>query len=250
MTIWLVGGTSESRTIARRLSARQLPWVATVASDRACRLYTGLPGRIRTGRLTRATIGQFLAGERIRAIVDASHPFAVEISQLAAATGLPYLRFERSPVPARPPAVLLPDLEALLAPEYLENRTVLLLLGVKALPRFRNWHDRTELWARILPESQAQALAAGFPGERLILETPPVSPQKERSLWQKLGVQAVATKASGRAGGFATKLAVARELAVPLLTIARPVVDCPARTQDLAAVVRFCQTYEPSLGPG
>lgn len=243
MTIWLVGGTSESRAIARLLSDRALPWLATVASDRARRLYAGLPGRICPGRLTPETIADFLTREGIRAIVDASHPFAVEISRLAIATGLPYLRFERSQPSMLPPTVVLPDLEALLVPEYLQGKRVLLLLGVKALPKFERWHARADLWARILPESKALALAAGFPTERLILESPPVPPDRERQLWQTLQIDAVATKASGNPSGFATKQAIARELRIPLYAIARPKICYPRQTSDLASVLEFCQAF-------
>ncbi|MEO0948529.1 MAG: precorrin-6A reductase [Cyanobacteria bacterium J06641_5] len=241
MTIWVIGGTSESREIARMLSDRALPWVATVASDRARRLYAGLPGRVRAGCLTAQTIDRFLDREGIQVIIDASHPFAVEISQLAIATKRPYLRFERSQTPILLPAVALPNLEALLVPDYLAGKRVLLLLGVKALPDFRAWHDLTKLWARVLPESRELALAAGFPPEQLILETPPVPAERERLLWQNLQIDAVATKASGRPGGFETKQAIARELDIPLYAIARPPITYPRQTDNLEAILEFYQ---------
>ena len=241
MTIWLIGGTSESREIARLLCDRALPWVATVASDRACRLYAGLTGRVRTGLLTPQTIGEFLDCEDIRTIIDASHPFAIEISQLAIATGLPYLRFERSQAPILPPTIALPDLDALLGSDYLLGKRVLLLLGVKALAKFRSWHDLAELWARVLPESRELALAAGFPLERLIFATPPVPLERERQLWQTLRIDAAATKASGNPGGFAIKQAIARELNIPLYAIARPPMAYPCQTHEYATVLKFCQ---------
>ncbi|WP_245555435.1 precorrin-6A/cobalt-precorrin-6A reductase [Baaleninema simplex] len=49
--IWLIGGTSESRSIALQLSQQGCSWVATVVTPSAVRLYQGLPGQIHFGRL-------------------------------------------------------------------------------------------------------------------------------------------------------------------------------------------------------
>ena len=117
MTIWLIGGTSESRTIAQRLTQQGLPWLVTVVSPTAARLYAGLPGPIQSGALSPADIQSLIQQHSIRAIVDASHPFATEISKQAMATRLPYLRFERQVTPLEPPAESVPDLDTLLQPQ-------------------------------------------------------------------------------------------------------------------------------------
>ncbi|WP_017662073.1 cobalt-precorrin-6A reductase [Baaleninema simplex] len=238
--IWLIGGTSESRSIAQRLSQQGCSWVATVVTPSAVRLYQGLPGQVQVGALDAESVRGAIAKYGIRAIVDASHPFATEISHLAMSTGLPYLRFEREDYPLEPPAESLPDLEALFQPQYLENRRVLLTLGVKALPRFRPWQQRSRLWARILPTAEAQALQAGFSKEQLICDRPGTDIAAERALWQRLQVDTVVTKASGAPGGVPVKLAVARTLGVRLLVVDRPSLAYLQQTQDLDEVVAFC----------
>ena len=139
---WLIGGTSESRTIAQRLSQQGIDWVATVVTAAARRLYQGLPGQVQVGALEATGIQTLLKQYGICAIIDASHPFATEISHQAMATGLPYLRFERQRYSLVPPAESLSDLDTLFQPQYLENRRVLLTLGVKVLHRFRSWQSR------------------------------------------------------------------------------------------------------------
>ncbi|MEB3232868.1 MAG: precorrin-6A/cobalt-precorrin-6A reductase, partial [Leptolyngbyaceae bacterium] len=114
--IGLIGGTSESRAIAHHLSAANYPWVATVAAPRAVRLYAGLPGQVRVGPLNAAAFAHWCHTCGLRALIDASHPFATVISQQAIATGLPYLRFERPLTPLTPPAESLPDLDSLFHP--------------------------------------------------------------------------------------------------------------------------------------
>ncbi len=98
--IWLIGGTQESAEIARELVQQQIPYVVSVTSESARNLYPNNPlGAIWVDRLTAASLPQFLQQHNIGAVLDASHPFAVEISQLAIATctqwHIPYLRYER-----------------------------------------------------------------------------------------------------------------------------------------------------------
>lgn len=237
---WLIGGTSESRTIAQRLSQQGIDWVATVVTAAARRLYQGLPGQVQVGALDATGIQTLLKKYGVRAIIDASHPFATEISHQAMATGLPYLRFERQRYSLVPPAESLSDLDTLFQPQYLENRRVLLTLGVKVLHRFRSWQSRSHLWARILPAAESQAIQAGFTKEQLICDYPVSDAVTEKSLWQGLAVDTVVTKASGAPGGLPTKLAAAQALGVCLLVIDRPLLVYPQQTQELDAVVDFC----------
>ncbi|ESA38684.1 cobalt-precorrin-6x reductase [Leptolyngbya sp. Heron Island J] len=240
MTIWLIGGTSESRAIAQRLTKQGIPWLVTVVSPTAARLYAELPGLVQTGALTPAGIQALIQRHGIHAIVDASHPFADEISQQAMATGLPYLRFERPVCPLDSPAESLPDLDTLLQPQYLENRRILLTLGIKALHRFQPWQQRACLWARILPTAQTQAIQVGFKPEQLICDRSPTDALAEQALWQRLGIDTVVTKASGGPGGVPIKLAAAKTLGVRLLVIARPQMAYPQQTHTLDQVVEFC----------
>ncbi|UFP95482.1 cobalt-precorrin-6A reductase [Gloeobacter morelensis MG652769] len=241
--IWLIGGTGESRSIAQALTGARVPWVATVTTARAAGLYTGLPGQVGVGPLNAETLGAFLAAHRPRAVVDASHPFAAQISRLAMAAGLPYLRYERPSVSLAPETEQFPDFAALLHSQVLDRRRVLLTIGVKALPLLASLQGRAALWARVLPESAEQAHSAGFALNRLILTRPPVDAGAERELWQRLAVDTVVTKEGGEAGGVAVKQAVARQLGVRLVVIARPTLAYPRQTADLSEVLAFAQKF-------
>jgi precorrin-6A/cobalt-precorrin-6A reductase len=151
--LWLIGGTSDNRTLAQSLDRAALPWLADLA---------------------------------IRGIIDASHPFATEISQQAIAAAalrsIPYLRFERPTIPLEPPALKLPNLAAALCDQFLRDRLVLFTLGVKALPQILPWRDRVAaLWVRVLPESVAQAISLGFDLSEVIGQRLPVDPAQERA---------------------------------------------------------------------
>ncbi|MBD0336621.1 MAG: cobalt-precorrin-6A reductase [Cyanobacteria bacterium Co-bin13] len=256
--IWLIGGTGESAELARSLAALNIPCTVTVTTPSACALYPGAATlRIWVGQLTAATLPAFLQQENIAAILDASHPFAVEVSRLAIATAqtlpLPYLRFERSELQAAPaaPEIVFETVESLLSSAYLEGQRVLLTLGYRWLPAFQAWQNRATLFARILPSVPALngALAAGFTPDRLIALRPPVSEALERALWQQWQVTCVVTKASGAAGGEAIKRQVAQALGVPLVVLQRPKISYPQQTDSVAIALDFCRQIGAIVRP-
>ena len=203
------------------------------------------------GRLA-AGIEEFLQQQQIVAILDASHPYAVEISQSAIASALkqqiPYLRYERPVVEKQlnaPSAIALFNFDALLAGDYLQGQRVLLTVGYKSLQLFQPWHQKATLFARILPSATALAAAAnaGFTPDRLICLRPPISADLERALWRQWIISLVVTKASGTAGGEDIKRTIAAESGIPLIVINRPVVEYPQQTSDLSVALEFCRQH-------
>ncbi len=262
--IWLIGGTQDSAEIVRTLyeqvqneqvqneqvqkpdsaGATPLPCVITVTTESARSLYPVHPHfRIHVGTLTPDTLPQFLRDQQIIAILDASHPYAVQISQTAIALAqqhhLPYLRYERPTL--NPTGECLPLVRAN-GHSPLPHDRVLLTVGYRTLHEFQSWHDRATLFARILPSVTAlqAALAAGFTSDRLIALRPPISLELERALWQQWRISMVVTKASGQPGGEDVKRQLAAELGVKLVVIPRPVVQYPQQTSDVAIAVQFC----------
>ncbi len=235
--IWLIGGTRTSANVAQALAARDYPYVVTVTTAQAQRLYHLLPGTVVVTTLTLHTISAFLAAWSIHQIIDASHPFAVEISQLAMATAqhyqLQYLRFERPRVELDPAAELVPEMNTVLQATYFQGQRVLLTVGVKALPAFQSWALEGPVWARILPSSQTLAESYGFPAHQLILGRPPFTAKSETELWTQYAFDRVITKASGQDGGLDIKQAVALKLGIRLTIIDRPAIQYPYQTSDL-----------------
>jgi len=248
--LWLIGGTGESRELAEKLLPQGFSMVVTVTTPIAANLYPVHPClTVRVGRLTDQEIPPFLQRDNIQAIVDASHPFAVQISQIATRCAqqqnLPYLRFERLVLPVTDQMVEVPDLATLLTGNYLQRKRVLLTLGANWLPHFQPLQTEAILFARILPrlESLQTAIAAGFTPDRLIALRPPISENLERALWQQWQIEVVVTKASGISGGESRKQVLAQALGIPLIRIARPQTIPGEITHDLERVYEFCQTH-------
>lgn len=255
--LWLIGGTTESATLALAIASLGLPCIVTVTTAAAKALYPTTPMlQVWVGRLDSEQIKQFLQQQQVAAVLDASHPYAVEISrmviQAAAQQQIPYLRFERQAVDSQTDTssvIFLDSFETLLASDYLYQQRVLLTVGYKALPLFLNWQERSTLFARILPAvaSLEVAIASGFSSDRIIALRPPINAELEKALWRYWEISLVVTKASGVAGGEDVKRLVAAELGIPLVIISRPIVEYPQQTSDFSAALEFCKThiYQP-----
>ncbi|MEB3288368.1 MAG: precorrin-6A/cobalt-precorrin-6A reductase [Leptolyngbya sp.] len=279
--LWLIGGTGEAVALASALGALAIPCLVTVTTAAAARAYPPRPGlTVQVRTLTPDTLADFIHTQGIAAILDASHPFAVEISQgamaQAAGLNLPYWRYERPnlsaglvtsppdrsgfPTSECPPSnatgsgsspqcpgqpLRVPDLAAALRPDILGGQRVLLTLGYRWLAAFQPWQDRATLFARILPSPVAleAALAAGFLPERLIALRPPIGEGLEQALWQQWEITTVITKASGQPGGEDTKRRVAERLGAILVIIDRPPLVYPVLFHSLEETVVQCRQW-------
>ena len=271
--IWLIGGTQESAQLAAAIAEAQLACTVSVTTETAKQLYVfsvqkaenHAPLEVWVGRLTPETATSFLHQQQIVAVLDASHPYAVEISQLAIATttqlGIPYLRFERpdwkdargkdegggrkDEGEKKEKGLVFQSFSELVATDILQGQRALLILGYRPLALFQPWQDRATLFARLLPSVTAieAAIAAGFTPDRLFAMRPPISPDLEKALWQHWQISLVVTKSSGIAGGEDVKRQVAAELGIPLVAIARPPLIYPHQTSDLTTALAFCQQH-------
>jgi precorrin-6A/cobalt-precorrin-6A reductase len=244
--LWLIGGTQESAAIAREIALNNnIACLISVTTVSAQQLYP-ITSNIRTwvGTLKSQELEEFLQQQNITAVLDASHPYAVEISRHAIAATqrlqIPYLRYER-PVINDSSVINLDSFDTLLEGGYLSSHRVMLAVGYRALPLFQPWQEKATLFARILPSTVAleTALNSGFTASRIICLRPPISRELESSLWRQWQISLAISKASGSAGGEDIKRLVAQQLNVPLILIDRPVVDYPQQTSDVSVALAF-----------
>ncbi len=250
--LWVIGGTGEAVELAAALAVEQIPCVVTVTTVVAQHAYkksTYL--KVLVGGLDVAALGEFIQAQRIGAVLDVSHPFAVEISMgaiaAARALNLPYWRYERPALEASSNGCIhyINDLHAVLTPEILLKQRTLLTLGYRWLHHFTPWQAQATLYARILPSSVAleAALTAGFTPDRLIALRPPITAELECALWQQWGITQVITKASGAPGGEDTKRAAAEQLAISLFILNRPQLDYPVVCRSQEDALTLCRGW-------
>ena len=100
--ILIFSGTTEGRELAEFLRNRQVDVIVSVATEygRDCMdVESSSNVSVRTGRMDETQIRQFLTAQKIDLVVDATHPFAAEVTKNIQAacesTGAEYLRVLR-----------------------------------------------------------------------------------------------------------------------------------------------------------
>ena len=244
--VWVFSGTSDGNALARELVECHSPVVVSTASDYGGELARAdCPGvTVWAGRQGVEARRRALRESGARAIVDATHPFAQQISEqlvaLSRELGIPYLRFER------PSAI---DGEALLCDSVTEaaeraiatGTRIFLATGSKDLATFLQAPnaDRREWFVRMTPEPALirRALELGVPRDHILAMQGPFSEAFNTAVWRDQRIDCVVTKDSGEAGGFPAKARAAATLGIPLLVIRRPLVDYPRVATSFGAVL-------------
>jgi precorrin-6A/cobalt-precorrin-6A reductase len=237
--VLLLGGTGEARCLATALVEEGLDVLSSLAGRVADPVLP--PGEVRIGGFGGAAgLTAWLQAHPVRAIVDATHPFAGTMSASAAAaadlTRIPLLRVQRPGWRAEPGDDWrwVDSLgEAAAAVRGLDS--VFLSTGRTSLDAFAG------LTARCLVRS-VDPPAPPLPERTvLVLARGPFTVEEELSLLRGHAVEAVVTKDSG-GSMTAAKLTAARELGLPVVLVRRPAlppgVPVVATVEEAAAWVR------------
>jgi precorrin-6A/cobalt-precorrin-6A reductase len=248
--VLLLSGTSEGPVLARALLEAGFAVIATVTTESGRTHLFGPMQReltVEVGGFTAPSLRQFLAQGGADLVLDATHPFAVRITQTAAAVCAelrwPYIRYQR-PDWEPPAGTLYADgyaAAATLLPTL--GTRILLTIGARQLKHFAALHEHLTLFARILPSlpSLQQALEAGFTQEHLLCLRPPFSKDFNRSILHEYRIDVLVTKASGEAGGVVEKVLAAQDLDLKTLMIRRPVPHDLPTVSTPDAAVQACQ---------
>jgi precorrin-6A/cobalt-precorrin-6A reductase len=218
--ILILGGTSDARLLAAELIRAGYETVTSLAGVTEAPVMP--KGEVRVGGFGgEEGLYTFLISRNFAAVADATHPFAVQISQhgfnAAERAGLPYLRLEREPwMPvAGDNWIGVPSIASAVA-ALPSGARVLLTIGRKEIAQFLARGDISGV-ARMIEKSP-------LPMPRnwqLILARPPFTFEDECKLLRAHHISHLVTK---NAGGDQTeaKLLAARELNLPVIMIARP----------------------------
>ncbi|MCW3478481.1 precorrin-3B C(17)-methyltransferase [Neisseriaceae bacterium JH1-16] len=245
--VWVFSGTSDGNALAREIAEAGHQVVVSSATDYGAELVTqNCPGLTTVaGRLGVERRRELLRETGARAIVDATHPFATEMSQqliaLAEELSLPYQRYERPSSldshQAHHAATM--DDAAKLAMRL--GQRVFLATGSKDLVSFIKADGAAERqwFVRLAPDPQhlQRAIDAGISRAHLVAMQGPFSQTANETLWRDWGIDCVVTKDSGDAGGYLAKAAAAAVMNIPLIVVDRPRVDYPAVAADFAGVL-------------
>ena len=216
MRVLILGGTREARELAAALLARGDAPITSLAG--ATPEPQRPPGETTVGPLaTPEDLARLARATAADAVVDATHPFADEISALAADAPVPVLRLHRPPWQERPGDDWrrVPTLRAA-AEQIPAGARVLLTTGRRGLAAFAPVGHAWFLIRTITPPGPPLP-----PEHEILLDRGPYTLQSERTLLDRERIDLIVTKDSG---GEATeaKLQAARERHLPVIVVDRP----------------------------
>jgi len=214
--ILLLGGTGDALAIARTLGSPHiysLAGLGRVPADLACAVRVGGFGGAQG-------LARFLVDEDIALVLDATHPYAAQISANAAracaAAHVPYWALRRAPWQPQPGddwrmasgwSGVIEALAPFARPLFTLGREPLAHLD--EVPQQQHWT------IRCLDAHPGHARA------RVIDARGPFTAEGERALFTQARIDVVVSKNSGGAATEA-KLAVAREMGLPVVMMERP----------------------------
>jgi precorrin-6A/cobalt-precorrin-6A reductase len=226
------GGTTEGRGVASLLDRMSIGYIYSTKSVPAP--FPMTHGMGRHGVLDEESMGAFFRAAGISAIIDAAHPFALElhrnVDKAAQACHLPVIRFERNY--DLPPDVV-QGAKLYYADSFpaavdtlrrLEPERMLAVTGVQTIEPLRPYWQEHDMRLRILPSgsSVVQATRSGFPPGKLVLMHPPRTMETERHCLLAYGIHCILTKENGTSGFLPEKILAAKTLDIPVVIVRRP----------------------------
>ncbi len=282
--ICVFAGTTEGRKLAELLGCSGLDVTACVATEYGAALVDGgsLPENdgckgslsVHEGRMDEASMKVFLQGEAFDLVVDATHPYAAEVTEnivsACNAAGLEYLRLLRedfdgasedldigsSEVSDFGSIAEIGDIkfaaDAEEAAEILDKAegNILLTTGSKELHKFSRISGFSErVFARVLPMEDSLRLCseAGLSPSHIIGMQGPFSVEMNIAQIKATSAKWVVSKDGGSAGGFPEKLAAVVNTGVKLILIGKPP---SVEGMSFSNTVKYiCDKFKISLTP-
>jgi precorrin-6A/cobalt-precorrin-6A reductase len=248
--ILILGGTAESAALARLLAERaDLPALVSLAGRTQRPVPPPIPYRI-GGFGGVAGLMRFLAEKGVAGVIDATHPFAEQMSVHAAvaceAAGVPLLALRRRPweAVAGDRWTEVADAEDAAAALGHEPRRVFLTVGRLELPHFLAAPQHFYLIRSIDPPDDLP------PQARLILGRGPFEERDEDALMEEEAIEVVVSKSSGGSATYG-KIAAARKRGLPVVLIRQPEpMDGVATVWTAVEAVRWAEAVlaRPSHG--
>lgn len=234
MKIVVFAGTSEGKKAANLLAEKDYELYVTVATEYGKDIFEEdlLSKNISLleGRLSAEQMSQLVS--RCDMVVDATHPFAVEVSKniLSACEKeqKPYLRIVRDNQNAKQYEDLIIWAENQEQAIEIMNKTdekVLLTTGSKDLPKYtkvKNYKER--LFPRILPDivSLEIAMQNEYKKKNIICMQGPFTHEVNAGMLDMTGAKLLLTKETGESGGYIEKLSACRETNAKAIVIKKP----------------------------
>ena len=287
--VLIYAGTTEGRELAQELARERIYCDISVATEYGRQIMDEKISPyicILQGRMTAEQMRLKCENEQYLAVVDATHPFATEVSvnirESLKGLDIPYFRLGREKIPGeegerqagerqtgerqageRQAGEQQAEEQNYMARKYFQNTAacvealkktegkIFLTTGSKELSAFcREKTIRKRLVVRVLPgmESLQECVRNGLEGRQIIAKQGPFSKEMNLAMIRQYQASVLVTKESGKTGGEDTKLAAAGEAQIPSYIILRPNEKTPVMDMDevLEQLRRLESVTDPS----
>ena len=230
--IFVAAGTQDGRELAGAILGAGYDVTASVVSSYGKQLLEKYPHmKINDKPLDRDGLESFMSSHDVTLFVDASHPYAANVSanamEACRALGVRYIRYERQSVPINYKNVYIVgsyDEAAKKAGELGKN--VFLTTGSRNVKAFTSSPYLAEhvITVRVLPTAEviAEITALGLTPKNIVAIQGPFSEELNVALYRQYNADVIVTKNSGEIGGTDTKLTAAEKMGLPVVMLDRP----------------------------
>lgn len=248
--ILVLGGTLDSRELTDALlkKGKEVCYssLTTIATDR-------IPDNPRltkiSGQLDGSTLRETLTIYNVSLCIDATHPYAREISENAIwacdALNVAYIRLERPSHIDEGEDILAYDTyeevrDYLIGAMGKSDRNILLTTGSRQLEVFEGL-PKERTYVRVLPTMGVlkKCENLGYKTRHIIAMQGPFSVKMNVATMEEFNIGFIVTKDSGDVGGVAEKVEAARKIDARILFIRRPVVAYPRVAASIKEAVNW-----------
>ncbi len=249
--IFLIAGTEDGRELAEFLLKNNFDVTASVVSSYGKILLSKYEGiKINEKKLDENELTEFLFNGNFKILVDASHPYAVNVSQNAMTAchraNIPYIRFERESIPLTYEKIFhVDDYDEAAKISSELGKNIFLTTGSRNLKIFVQspYLKDCNLIARILPTAEvlSECEKLGLNPKNICAMQGPFSVKLNEEIFKHYKAEVIVSKESGQIGGADTKLTAAENLNLPVILIDRPKIFYDNVVSTFNDVLKLCK---------
>jgi precorrin-6A/cobalt-precorrin-6A reductase len=239
MRALILGGTGDANQLAAQIARAKIDAIYSYAGRTQIPLGHDVPTRIGGFGGARG-LADFIRQAEITHVIDATHPFAAEMSghavEACAATRTPLIALERAPWTQGPGDrwVEVPDLGQTLAALPEARARVFLAIGRQHIAPFAA--KPQHVYTLRFVDAPGEALP--FPDAEVIVSRGPFTCEGDLELMRARHIEWLVARNSGGDGARA-KIDAARKLGLPVIMIARPQLPDRPRAESAREVMAW-----------
>ena len=248
--ILVLAGTIDGRQIAEALTKNNYKCIVSVFGENAVSLIEGQ--NVVSGGMNYNEMLKFFDENKITTVVDATHPFATDVSQNAILAckdvNINYIRFERDSINNNYSNItLFSSHQEVIDKLNQTNENIFLTIGTKSLDLYTKWiNDLNRLTARVLSDTKSvqKCVDLGLNPKQIIAVCGAFSAKFNHQMFLEFGANVIVTKESGTVGGVLEKIEAAKMLNIPIYIVKRPKVEYPHIVDTFNGVMEVISKWE------